>query len=208
MAGADQLLEFDGIYRPVRVADAETFLPIFAKVFHSWPFWESQSRTPPLIEIRRDGGTYLLTSPWLKKCVRHKHPVNMACALVAEIFRAHVQDHPEMLCLHGAAAAFAGRLVVFPSTYRAGKSVLSACLAEAGLQLFADDVLPVAAAGERGVEEGVAAGVAPRLRLPLPDNLSGSVRDFIDRRDGPGSRHPAQVHASARLGSFGGRRRG
>jgi len=93
--------------------------------------------------------------------------------------RAYVHEDRELLCLHGAAAEFAGKLVLFPSNYRAGKSILSACLAASGVRLFGDDVLPISLLDA----EGIAPGFAPRLRLPLPDNLGSETCDFIDKHN-------------------------
>ena len=79
---------------------------------------------------------------------------------------------------------FAGRLVIFPSRYRAGKSVLCGCLAAQGRRLFADDVLPLRAADNYGV----APGTKPRLRLPLPGDLGDATRRFLKRHAGLASK--------------------
>jgi hypothetical protein len=88
------------------------------------------------------------------------------------------------LCLHGGAVEFAGRLVIFPSRYRAGKSVLCGCLAAQGRRLFADDVLPLREADNYGV----APGTKPRLRLPLPDDLGDATRRFLKNHAGLASK--------------------
>ncbi len=145
----------------------------------------SQGSADTPIAIEDEGDGFRLTSPWLKGPVRQQHEVDAACVLVAELYRAYLADHPELLCLHGGAVELGGRLVVFPSQYRAGKSLLGACFAAAGGRLFADDVLPIGR--EHGSEQGLAAGVAPRLRLPLPDDLGPGAQRFFDRRRGPAS---------------------
>jgi hypothetical protein len=78
----------------------------------------------------------------------------------------------------------AGRLVVFPSSYHGGKSTLVARLAAAGVPVYTDDVLAVTNAGDRGV----ALGVAPRLRLPLPRGAGRPFRAFVARHRGRSNR--------------------
>ena len=70
--------------------------------------------------------------------------------------------------------------MVYPSKYRAGKSVLSACIAAADIPLFCDDVLPIS------IVEGhdIAPDLAPRLRIPMPDNLRPKSRKFIQSSTG------------------------
>ena len=95
-------------------------------------------------------------------------------------------DHPGHLGLHAAAIEFGKGLVVFPSTIKAGKSVLTIAAAAAGLRIFGDDVLAV----HPKSHEGVALGMLPRLRMPLPDSASKSFHDFLAaRRGGANKRH-------------------
>jgi hypothetical protein len=85
--------------------------------------------------------------------------------------------------LHAAAAEFAGRLVILPNTYRTGKSTFAAYLAAAGVRLYGDDVVPI-----RWLDHvALAPGIAPRLRMPLPDDASPKVKDFIGHSRGPES---------------------
>jgi hypothetical protein len=71
--------------------------------------------------------------------------------------------------------------VVFPNTYRSGKSVLSLKLASCGGQLFTDDVLPITSQENFGI----ALGILPRLRLPLSEALGASFRNFAFAHAGP-----------------------
>ncbi len=175
-------IRFDGLRRPVRLTDCRELLEGFEQVFHGWHFHEvaGDLDDPPIISIRGTEKGYVLESPWLEAPLRYRDPVSAVCAFIVDLIRGQVDDDPDLLCLHGAAAEFAGRLVVFPSVYRAGKSVLSACLAAQGQRLFADDVLPIAAPQDHGV----APGIMPRLRLPLPDDLDPETRSFLDSRRG------------------------
>ncbi len=48
-------------------------------------------------------------------------------------------------------------------------------------RIFGDDILPL----DPATGEGIAAGIAPRLRLPTPVTLDTSTREFIERHAGP-----------------------
>ncbi|HLB79166.1 MAG TPA: PqqD family protein [Dongiaceae bacterium] len=180
------LIAFEGLSRPVALVDSEALLQPLAAVLRGWRFGPvaADAGAPPLLTISGGGGRYRLESPWLASPVAYVDPVDAVCALIVDLVRAYVADDPSLLCLHCGAAEFAGRLVIFPSRYRAGKSTLMARLAAAGSRVFADDVLPIAAPDNAGR----ALGIAPRLRLPLPAGASQAFRDFVAARRGPGNR--------------------
>lgn len=169
-------LAFDGLERPIALVECRQLLDHFPVVFPGWQIdASSETSQSPILTLSYVKPCYLLEADWLEKPVRRSDKVDAICSLVVEVVRTYVRDNEDLLCLHGAAAKFAGKLVVFPSKYRAGKSVLSACNAAAGIQLFCDDVLPISI-----VEgQGIAPGLAPRLRIPLPENLGSESRDFI-----------------------------
>jgi hypothetical protein len=68
-----------------------------------------------------------------------------------------------------------GGLVLLSGHYRAGKSVVTAACAAAGLQVFSDDIIPL----DPGGRIARAPGLAIRLRLPLPEGLAPGTQDFI-----------------------------
>ncbi|MHA1127817.1 MAG: PqqD family protein, partial [Alphaproteobacteria bacterium] len=111
-----------------------------------------------------------------------RHPeVNTLCSLIVELAWARLREDTSLLCLHGAAIEFAGRLVVFPSTRRAGKSTLTVALAAAGKKIFTDDFLPLKATDD-GLLSGISSGISPRLRLPFPDQIGPVALDYIQNR--------------------------
>ena len=174
-------LTFYGLERPVALIDCRHLLDYFPLIFRGWHFEESPvDIQSPILTLRLEKSIYILEANWRKKTVRRTDQVDAICCLVARVVSAYVRDNASILCLHGAAAKFAGKLAVFPSKYRTGKSVLSACLAAANIQIFCDDVLPISIAEGHGI----APGLALRLRIPLPDNLSSKSRKFIQSRKG------------------------
>jgi hypothetical protein len=93
-------------------------------------------------------------------------------------------DNPGHLCLHAAAVRIGCGLICFPSIHKAGKSTLCVQLAASGQKVYCDDVLPI----EPKKNDGVALGIAPLLRRPLPGDLGVPLHEFIAARKGPTNR--------------------
>jgi hypothetical protein len=103
------------------------------------------------------------------------------CGIVADMHTAHAEAHPGTLTLHCGAVLFHDFLVALAGPHRAGKSTLIARLsAEPDLSVFCDDVLPLDSEGR-----GIALGIAPRLRLPLPPTASDAFHRHVATHLGP-----------------------
>jgi len=186
------LFSFDGLRHPVSFSGCGEMVGILKNVLRDWPFGEipDGKGLEPSISVRMDKKGFHRESKWLKKTSTFHDPVNAACDFIVDLVNAYVADNPGTLCLHCAAVEFSKGLVIFPSTYKVGKSALSGALAQAGGRVFSDDVLPLTDNGNKGM----ALGILPRLRLPLPRNLSQSYVDFIRQRGGERSRRFLYIH--------------
>ncbi|MCX7890430.1 MAG: PqqD family protein [Rhodobacteraceae bacterium] len=156
-----------------------------------WPF---DARAPgdsaaPFFSIRaaEAEGQYSCECHVEARPVRRFDGVNALCDAISALAIALPAEDDRLICLHAAAVGMAGRLVVFPNVRRAGKSTLAAALAGRGHPLFSDDVLPLLFAGD-GTAWGLAMGIAPRLRLPLPETLDPAFRDWAAAVGGPRNR--------------------
>lgn len=107
-------------------------------------------------------------------------PASAACSLIGDLLSQRLLKQPELLGLHCASVQINDSLVLFPESSKAGKSTLAVAFAAAGYRIFGDDVLGLTPQGE-----GVAMGVAPRLRLPLPDSFSSEFVAYAERHAGP-----------------------
>ena len=179
------LLKFSGISRPVALVGCPELVAVIRSVLRGWSVREID--VPPsynaAITIHGKIGGYRRESPWLSRPTTYPDPVNAVCDFLVDLVKAYVADQPSMLCLHTAAVELGDGLVIFPNAYKAGKSTLSVHFAASGLRLYADDVLPI----EGGTNEGQAAGLLPRLRVPLPDDAGLRFHDFVAQRRGPAS---------------------
>ena len=171
---------FQDMLKPVELVNCEKLFDSLPRAFPGWSFTAvPDSKEKPILRLTRNKHLYILEGELIPEPLKRDEMVDAICALVAELIRSYVHQDDSLLCLHGAAAEFAGKLVIFPSQYRAGKSILSACLAAAGVSLFCDDVLPI----DLSMRKGIAAGLALRLRKPLPDNLTQESLRFIEKRN-------------------------
>ncbi|MBU0726908.1 MAG: PqqD family protein [Alphaproteobacteria bacterium] len=179
------LVKFAGILQPVAFIGCENLLPYVLKIIPSWP-WDiaTDQLEEPVIAIHRIDDGYVIHAPWHSQPMSDPTEVSAACSLIVDLIHARTLERSiegEEFCLHGAAAVFSGRLVVFPALQRAGKSTLMARLAAAGQRIFADDLLGICTLEDIGISFGA----SPRLRLPLPTRTRRPFRNFIDAHRGP-----------------------
>lgn len=169
------LIRFDGTDAAIEIPGKGEFAGVLRAAAFDWPFFAAPATRQPVARVRQRGGRYVLSAPgeeWIETTA-----ASAACSVLVDAVRAFIDSHPERLCFHCASVEFAGRLVVFPSRFRAGKSTLAARLAFGGRRLFGDDVLPL----DDGDGQGVAMGIAPRLRVPLPETAGAEFRAFVER---------------------------
>ena len=182
MKHSQHYLLLEGLEAGVSVRADGAFFESLQYIFSHWPY-EIVTRTSRemFADVEMVDGRYRLSSPHMDKPASYRDPLNTICAIVAELAWARLREDPSLLCLHGAAAEFANRLVVFPATKKAGKSTLSVALAAAGVRLFTDDFLPLSISDD-GVINGISCGVSPRLRLPLPAQIGETAQSYLTRR--------------------------
>jgi hypothetical protein len=154
----------------------------------------------PCVVVTGGAGEYVIWEDG-REPIREPTAVSAACTLIVVLAVRMADEGEGLICLHAAAASVAGRTFVFPSTRRAGKSTLVAALAFAGHRMVADDLLPLEWSEARGLQ-AIAPGIAPRLRLPIPDALGSEFAAAADRQAGPQNKYyrylklPAACRAS------------
>jgi hypothetical protein len=173
------LLSFSAIPQPVKLKGCAELVPTIGAVLRGWRM-ENVAEQPgvePAIIIEATDAGYCRTSRWLSSPAVFRDPVDATCDFLVDLMKAYLAANADLLCLHCAAAQYGDGLVIFPSTYKAGKSLLVASLAQSGVRLFSDDVLPIVASSGHGS----APGFQPRVRLPVPDDAAPGLTDFVER---------------------------
>lgn len=177
----EQAIYFSGLKAPVLLKNAEALVPVLKQALPTWPFTEVQNAPPssPSMTITGHGdGTFQCQSSDPATKARRWDAVNAVCEMIVALAWEQIQSNPEWLCLHCAAVEFNGRLVLFPNRRRSGKSTLTAVLAHLGFTVFSDDFLPIKI-GDDGLMYGIASGINPRLRLPVPETFSAGFKSWV-----------------------------
>lgn len=103
-----------------------------------------------------------------------------AADVVAAALAALAVRRPGVILPHAAALESPAGLVLLIADTGGGKSTLALCLAAAGWRLFGDDRLGLRRAGEDSI--GIALGLAPKLRLPIPRSATALAEFTAARR--------------------------
>jgi len=192
-----ELIQLGDLPVPVALRLPAKVRGLLAELLRGWSFkpWPGEACEPVLAMEMTPAGRFVVTGRWVPQIKDRSDVVDAACGFIAELIRAYVKEVPDRLCLHAAGAVCGGRLLVFLGTRRAGKSVLCAAMAAAGMRLAGDDILMIDAADG----SGIAGGFSPRLRLPLPESLTPATRAFIDAHSGAIGRQYAYLDLSTDL---------
>lgn len=185
-------IRFEDTDAPLALIGCPELLDFAPHTLPYWPFNYSEGGNgdvEPFMSIQKIDDKYHVQATVRNKTKIFRDPIDVMCYMIAELAWAGLRANPDWLCVHGAAVEFSGKLVLFPSTKRAGKSTLTACLSACGNRVFTDDFLPVSI-DSHGVPMGIASGVGPRLRLPFPKDFSAKFRNFFNEKiTVPGSRY-------------------
>jgi hypothetical protein len=182
-------LSFRGLSRGVLLPDDPDLRHGLEDILAGWPVEfrplarpeDARGEVLSALHPSPDGTTYALASLYTDAPLYGLGLAGGLCGLLADVLTAHAEANPGTLTLHCGAVRFGDGLAVLCGPRRAGKSTLVARLAaEPDLAVFCDDVLPVDVEGH-----GLALGVAPRLRLPLPTGASARFRDHVEAHLGP-----------------------
>jgi hypothetical protein len=121
------IFSFTGLRRPVAFINSESLYRHLFAILRDWEIrrLDESVEQPPVITIKKTGAGFLRQSKWLSTPKIFRNPIDAACDFIVDLIHAYVSDNEGLLCLHCAAVEFKQGLVVFPNTYRAGKSIFS-----------------------------------------------------------------------------------
>lgn len=167
------LIRFEDTNATIEIPDDAAFRAALNAAAFDWPYREARELGAPVATVRASGGSYEVTAPDEEPFTATA--VSAACSVIVDAVKAAIEANPSRLCFHCGSVLLGGQLVLLAGPFRAGKSSLIARMAADGHAVFGDDVLPLDEEDLRGV----AIGVAPRLRLPLPASSSKAMRAFV-----------------------------
>ncbi|MFN4171666.1 MAG: hypothetical protein ACK4GW_07925, partial [Pseudorhodobacter sp.] len=185
-------LDFPGIAKPVILPREGGLRDALLRCLNGWsprmkawhPPGKGVAATPPLTLAEPQGqGLYRVHSAYTDDPLDELPEASAVCAMIADLAQAasEAQGQNAGIGFHCGAFTISGRLVALTGAHRAGKSTLvSRLTAEPDLRVFCDDVLALSKDGT-----GSALGIAPRLRMPLPDSVTDAFRQHVDASLGP-----------------------
>lgn len=170
-------LSFSGVEGVVALENCDELFEPIQSTTSGWPSKAVPSGEKRSITISPIQGGYSRVSKWTQTPSKDDDVADALCDFVSDLIDAYLDARPDMLALHAAAVEINGNLVVFPTRHKSGKSLLCVQLAAMGVPVFSDDVLPL----DTDTNHGMALGIAPRLRLPLPDNVTPDLHEYLDK---------------------------
>lgn len=184
------LLKFSGVGQGLCVPNHPALINALRDVVPTWAFTEEALRGDCEIS---DGCVahvsvashaplaYNVDSVYTDEPMLGLSTASTVCSLLADILETHIANLENPIALHAGAFVMGGKLIAVSGPRRAGKSTLiSRLCAEPDVQIYCDDVLPINRNGH-----GIALGLAPRLRLPLPKLASPVFRQHVQQHLGP-----------------------
>lgn len=187
------MLQFPNVAAHVLLEDATPIADALGEVLRGWtPAHIAEPETLTRVSsVLGTGDSYAAHSSYLGETIHGLGVAGATCAIVADLAQDYFVTRPGSLALHCAAFQFNNRLIAMTGPTRAGKSTLAARMTqEADMAVFCDDVLPLLVDGD-----AVALGIAPRLRLPLPDTCAATFKAHVARHTGPSDTRYAYVCA-------------
>jgi hypothetical protein len=172
------LYRAEGLAPLAAISDDGPLMETLRQVMLGWrivPAGDNVHAANAAVEVRRVAGGWTCTGVTFDKPVTYADPVATACSLIATLYKAHTLVDRESLILHAAGVRIGAGLVLLTGHYRAGKTVFTTACAAAGLQIYSDDIIQLDPEGP----VACAAGLAMRLRLPLPDSMTDETRNRL-----------------------------
>ncbi len=179
-----QCAAFPGRLSPVFVAAPEAVMEPLSWLLNH-PGRPAAGEAPNLTVRQQDDGFFLEGDFVPPEAAWAANAFGAAIGLADALTRAAALQAPEDSVMHGAALVADDRLIVLLGDSMAGKSTVAIAAAARGWQIFGDDRLGLSIAdgadlGALEAVSGVASGLQPKCRLPLPETSSRALRRFVD----------------------------
>ena len=177
-------LVFDGLSEAIRVRAPEEAMDTIRLLFSGWP-WREGAKEEPHLRIARAGAGYAVDVPGLEPQPA-ANAVEAAHMLVGSLIAHLIRGRDSLISFHAASFQARGGLIVCLGASFTGKSSVGLHAAAQGARFFGDDRIVV----ELGsTPHGIAQGLAPKFRLPVPEDAGEAFRRFLDThraREGQG----------------------
>ena len=180
---------FAGPRRSVTLAASEAVFRHVEAIAPGWP-----RMAPGATDDAKVADGVLSIAAYAAPDLPFPHDLAAANGAVGALIGAYVVQDPALLALHAAALRGRDGLLVLLGDHGAGKSTMAVALAARGLPLATDDRRVV-----RNERDGVALGLTPKLRIPLPANADAAFRAYVAAHAGATEGEMQYVDVPGRL---------
>jgi hypothetical protein len=178
---ATRLVRFEaaGRHGGIAVSAPDGVLALTPLFLHGWRAMPAARDCEVAVRCTGVADGFEIAAPVLPGTRHRAASAFEAADVVASALAALAIGRPEVILPHAAALESPAGLVLLFADTTGGKSTLALTLAAAGWRLFGDDRLGLQRAPTGSV--GVALGLAPKLRLPLPASAR-ALSEFARKR--------------------------
>jgi len=180
-----------GPHHGISIEGAQDLAPFLFELIPQWPVLPAPvvdargkhtSAARSDIVVRDEGGHWRISSDHLALSDYDLDDGYMlANTLIGALIAAYVAQDDGLVSIHAGAVRIGDGLVLLLGDNGAGKSTFATALASRGQRFFADDrlILDLHAATSSDAPVGYSLAIAPKLRLPLPQDADTGYRDFV-----------------------------
>lgn len=169
-----------GPCRPIVVAGAGPLLSDLTALMPGWPIEPAATTAPPDLTLQRTDEGFQLDGEGLPDGPATAGDPALAAQLVMiALTVCYMRQLPELIQVHGAGVKLGTGVVALLGDTQAGKTSVALHLTQLGCRLYGDDRLLLRPSGQDASVEAVSLSLAPRVRLPLPADVSEDFTRLI-----------------------------
>ena len=175
---APPMLEFRGFTRPIVVRIDAALMGELAFLVAEWPWRRVDAARRWHVRLVAADSGYVLSERRGRMIVESFYPTAPQAmgAFLGALIAAALYQNRAAFSLHAGAASFSRGAVVVLGPSMAGKSSVALHMAANGGRLIGDDSVAVSDG------RALSFGLAPKLRMPLPEDAGRLFRDFANGR--------------------------
>ena len=182
-AADSQTLVLAGPHHGITVTGAKELESFLFELIPDWPRLTDETEADQAaidpIAVKSEDGHWRISSPHVDlEEFDLDDGYMVANTLIGALIAGYVAQDENLASLHAGAVRIGDGLIIMLGDNLSGKSTFSTVLAARGQKFFTDDRIVLDLSTDRPAGRSLA--IAPKLRLPLPEEADEDYRDFVD----------------------------